>query len=92
MPYHLQHMAPKATVLLCARTVEAEKAQRNVSRRYPRVKPRMAAHDLQLRFIGSSAAIWPDVTARDAEKKVLIGTKEKAKVGSATLLALMLQS
>lgn len=43
-------------------------------------------------FSGSSIAIWPDVTGKDAGKMVPIGVQEKAEIGSTTLLALALWS
>lgn len=52
----------------------------------PLVKPRASARHLH--SVGSNAASWPDVTAKDAGKKVLLGAKEK-EMGSTPLRALL---
>lgn len=90
--HHPQHMVPKVTCSSASRWWGEKSPGGAWAGGIPGVKRRTCACHLHLHFIGSSVAIWPDETAKDAGKKVPIGVQEKAELGSTTLLTLVLWS
>lgn len=88
--HHSQPMVPKVTCSSASRWCGEKNPGGAWAGGNQGVKCRTCA--CHLLFIGSSVAMWPDETAKDAGKKVPIGVQEKAELGSTTLLTLVLWS